>query len=84
MSTWRIWWASGPNPSSPADFGSLRARAASPRLVAGSEGIGPLATFVMMMASVMLSALVGVAWVVVGYAIFRASTRQTERPSRVR
>jgi hypothetical protein len=29
-------------------------------------------------------ALLGVPWVLVGYAIFRAGTRQTERPSRVR
>jgi hypothetical protein len=31
-----------------------------------------------------LGPLVGVPWVVVGYAIFRAATRQTEQPSRVR
>ncbi len=28
--------------------------------------------------------LVGVAWAVVGYALFRAATRQTQQPSRVR
>jgi hypothetical protein len=31
-----------------------------------------------------LGPLVGVPWVVVGYAIFRAAGRRTERPSRVR
>jgi hypothetical protein len=31
-----------------------------------------------------LGPLVGVPWVFVGYAIFRAATRQTEQPSRVR
>ncbi len=31
-----------------------------------------------------VNSLIGVAWMIVGYAIFRAATRQTARPSRVR
>ena len=34
--------------------------------------------------SLELAALAGVAWATVGYAIFRAAGRRTERPSRVR
>jgi hypothetical protein len=44
-----------------------------PAMIAGSP---PIAVF--------LGPLLGVPWALVGYAIFRASTRQTERPSRVR
>jgi hypothetical protein len=49
-------------------------------LIAGS----PLGMFVMMMVSVMLSALGGVAWALVGYAILRAAARRHGQPSRVR
>jgi hypothetical protein len=41
-------------------------------LIAGSPPFG------------LLGPVVAVAWVVVGYAVFRAAGRQTERPSRVR
>jgi len=46
-------------------------------LAAGNPHIGFFLAF-------FLGGLWGVAWLVVGYAIFRAGTRQTERPSRVR
>ncbi len=49
-------------------------------LIAGS----PLGMFVMMMVSVMLSAMGGVAGMLVGYAILRAAARRHEQPSRVR
>jgi hypothetical protein len=48
-------------------------------LIVGSPGFVPAALY-----GELWGVLVGVAWALVGYAVFRAATRQAQQPSRVR
>lgn len=51
--------------------------------VALAVGVIPIILIILPF-STLVDSLVGVPWIVVGYAIFRAATRQAQQPSRVR